>query len=155
MGFFRAKIWVEIHKGREQTTVGYTVLQPSAMVGCTSVCWQIWSFNCESVLMTSMYFASRYPQSSLCKYTYSFSTNSVSLHCSWATQLIEIINNKARHNLINVKCRWRPIWLDGSVSFREPLGQTKVMQIRQGEALNHQGAITHEVCRLAAQTSSV
>ena len=30
------------------------------------------------------------------------------------------------------------------------LGQTKVMQIRQGETLNHQGAITHEVC-LAAQ----
>ena len=33
--------------------------------------------------------------------------------------------------------------LDGAVSFREPLGQTKVMRIRQS-------AITHEVC-LAAQ----
>ena len=42
-------------------------------------------------------------------------------------------------------------WLDDAVSFREPLGQTKVMQIRQGETLNHQGAITHEVCCLAAQ----
>jgi hypothetical protein len=31
------------------------------------------------------------------------------------------------------------------------LGQTKVMQIRQRETLNHQGAITHEVCCLAAQ----
>ena len=47
------------------------------------------------------------------------------------------------------------IWLmqnaDGTVSFRELLGQTKVMQIRQGETLNHQWAITHEVCCLAAQ----
>jgi hypothetical protein len=31
------------------------------------------------------------------------------------------------------------------------LGQTKVMQIRQRETLKHQGAITHEVCCLAAQ----
>ena len=31
------------------------------------------------------------------------------------------------------------------------LGQTKVMQIRQRETLNQQGAITHEVCCLAAQ----
>ena len=44
---------------------------------------------------------------------------------------IEIINNKARHNLINAKCRWCSDWLDGTGSF-EPLGQTKVMQIRQG-----------------------
>ena len=41
---------------------------------------------------------------------------------------------------------------DGAVvSFREPLCQTKVMQIRQGETINHQGAITHELCCLAAQ----
>ena len=41
---------------------------------------------------------------------------------------------------------------DGAVvSFREPLGQTKVMQIRQGETMNHQGAITHGLCCLAAQ----
>ena len=53
---------------------------------------------------------------------------------------IEIINNKARHNLIDAKCRWRSNRLDGAGSFREPLGQTKVMQIRQGETLNHQGA---------------
>ena len=38
--------------------------------------------------------------------------------------------------------------LDGTVSFREPLGQ-----IRQGETLNHQGAITHEICCLAAQVT--
>ena len=62
-----------------------------------------------------------------------------------------MINNKARHNLMDAKCRWHSDRLDGAVSFREPLGQTKVMQIRQGETLNHQGAITHEVCCLAAQ----
>ena len=61
---------------------------------------------------------------------------------------IEIINNKARHNLMDAKCRWRSNRLDGAVSFREPLGQTKVMKIRRGETLNHQGAITHEVCCL-------
>ena len=68
--------------------------------------------------------------------------------------LNEIINNKARHNLIDSKCRWRSDRLDGAVSFWEPLGQTKVMQIRQRETQNHQGpagAITHEVCCLAAQ----
>ena len=32
------------------------------------------------------------------------------------------------------------------MSFRELLGQRKVMQIRQGETQSHQGAITHEVC---------
>ena len=37
---------------------------------------------------------------------------------------IEIINNKARHNLMDAKYRWRSDWLDGAVSFREPLGQT-------------------------------
>ena len=46
---------------------------------------------------------------------------------------IEIINNKARHNLKDAKCRWHSDRLDGAVSFRESLGQTKVMQIRQGE----------------------
>ena len=64
---------------------------------------------------------------------------------------IEIINNKARHNLMDAKCRWHSDRLDGTVSFRELLGQTKVMQIRQGETLNHQGAINHEVCCLEAQ----
>ena len=64
---------------------------------------------------------------------------------------IEIINNKARHNLMDAKCRWRSDRLDGTVSFKELFGQTKVMQIHQGETLNHQGAITHEVCCLAAQ----
>ena len=52
---------------------------------------------------------------------------------------------------MDAKCRWRSDWLDGAVSFREPLGQTKVMQIRQGETLSHQGAIAHEACCLAAQ----
>ena len=65
--------------------------------------------------------------------------------------LIEIINNKAWLNLIDAKFRWRSYWLDGTGSFWEPLGQMQVMQIRQGETLNHQGAITHEVCCLAAQ----
>ena len=37
---------------------------------------------------------------------------------------IEIINNKAGYNLMDAKCRWRSDWLDGAVSFREPLGQT-------------------------------
>ena len=64
---------------------------------------------------------------------------------------MEIVNNKARHNLIDAKCIWRSDRLDGAMSFREPLGQTKVMSIRQGETLNQQGAITHEVCCLAAQ----
>ena len=64
---------------------------------------------------------------------------------------IEILNNKARHNLINAKSRWCSDRLDGTVSFWEPLGQTKVLQIRQRETQNHQGAITHEVCCLAAQ----
>ena len=54
---------------------------------------------------------------------------------------IEIINNKARHNLINAKPRWRSDRLDGAVSFWEPLGQIKVMQILQREKQNHQGAI--------------
>ena len=62
-----------------------------------------------------------------------------------------MINNKARHNLIDAKCRWHSDQLDGAVSFREPLGQTKVIQIRQGETINHQGAITYEVCCLVAQ----
>ena len=68
---------------------------------------------------------------------------------------IEIMNKKARHNLMDAKCSWRSNRLEGNVSFREPLGQTKVMQIRQGETLNHQGAITHEVCCLAAQYSDM
>ena len=68
-----------------------------------------------------------------------------------ALPYIEIINNKARHNLMDAKCRWCSDQLDGAVSFREPLGQTKVMQIRLSETLNHQGALTHEVCCLAAQ----
>ena len=54
-------------------------------------------------------------------------------------ELIEIINNKARHNLMDATCRWGSDQLDGAVSFRsfrEPLGQTKLMQIRQGETLN-------------------
>ena len=46
---------------------------------------------------------------------------------------------------MDAKCRQRSDWLDGAVSFSESFGQTKVMQIFQGETLNHQGAITHEV----------
>ena len=65
--------------------------------------------------------------------------------CCWTVcifRIIEIINNKARHNLINAKCRWCSNRLDGAGSFWEPLGQTKVMKIRQRETQNHQGAIT-------------
>ena len=43
------------------------------------------------------------------------------------------MNNKARHNLIDAKCRWRSDRLDGAVSFWELLGQTQVMQIRERE----------------------
>ena len=64
---------------------------------------------------------------------------------------IEILNNKAMHNLINEKCRWRSDWLDGAGSFWEPLGQTHVMQIRKGETPNHQRAITHDFCCLSCQ----
>ena len=64
---------------------------------------------------------------------------------------VEIINNNAGHHMMDAKCRWCSDRLDGAVSFREPLGQTKVMKIRQGEALSHQGAITHDNCCSAAQ----
>ena len=56
---------------------------------------------------------------------------------------IEIINNKARHNLIDAKFRRRSDRLDGAGSFWEPLCQTKVIQICQRETQMHQGAITH------------
>ena len=52
---------------------------------------------------------------------------------------------------MDAKSRWHSDRLDGAVSFREPLGQTKVMQIPQNETKNHQGAITYEVCCLEAQ----
>ena len=66
-----------------------------------------------------------------------------------------MINNKARHNLIDAKCRWHLDRLDGPVNFWEPLSQTKVMQIRQGETLSHQGTINHEVCYLADQFRTI
>ena len=44
-----------------------------------------------------------------------------------------------------------PIGLDGAVSFRELLGQKRVMQIPKGATLSHQGAITHEVYCSSAQ----
>ena len=53
--------------------------------------------------------------------------------------------------MIDAECRWRFDRRDGAGSFREPLGQTKVMQIRQRETQNHQGAITHEICCLLSQ----
>ena len=64
---------------------------------------------------------------------------------------IEIMSNKARHNLTDAKCRLCSERLELAVSFRELLGQTKVMQIRQRETQNHQRAITHEVCCLLSQ----
>ena len=50
----------------------------------------------------------------------------------------------AWHNFIDAKCRWHFDQLDGAGSNKEPLGQRKGMKI-------HQGAITHEICCLAAQ----
>ena len=58
---------------------------------------------------------------------------------------IEIINNKARHNLIDANCRWRSDQIDSAGYFWEPLGHRQGMQIRQRETTNHQGAITHVV----------
>ena len=52
---------------------------------------------------------------------------------------IEIMINKARHNMIDAKCRWRSNRLDGAVSLRKPLDQPIVMQICQRETQNHQG----------------
>ena len=49
---------------------------------------------------------------------------------------IEIINNKATHNLMNVKYRQMVLRSVGGAvvgSFWEPLGQTKVMHSRQRE----------------------
>ena len=65
-----------------------------------------------------------------------------------------MINNKVRHNLVNAKCRWPSNRLDGAGSFREPLGQTKVMQIRQRETQIRQRETTHEICCLATQQPS-
>ena len=52
---------------------------------------------------------------------------------------------------MDAKCRWRSNRLDGAVSFRELLGQKRMMQIRQGETQSHQWAMTHEVCGSSAQ----
>ena len=43
---------------------------------------------------------------------------------NWKNCYIEIVNHKARHNLMD-----RSDQLDGAGSFWEPLGQTQVMQI--------------------------
>ena len=71
--------------------------------------------------------------------------------CRYVMFNIELINNKARHNLINAKCRWLSDRLDGAGSFWEKLGQTQVMQFRQMETPNQQGAITHEIFCLSCQ----
>ena len=63
------------------------------------------------------------------------------------------MNNKARHNLVDEKCRWRSDLLDGAGSFLEPLGQRQVMQIRQRETPSHQREIIHEICCLSCQLS--
>ena len=55
---------------------------------------------------------------------------------------IKIMINKAMHNLIDTKCRWRFDRLDGAVSLRKPLDQMIMMQICQRETQNHQEAIT-------------
>ena len=58
---------------------------------------------------------------------------------------IEIMNKKAKHNLIDAKCRWWSDWLDGAVSFREQLSQTPPVP----------GAITHEICCLLSQCNCI
>ena len=105
------------------------------------------SKNCEKIDISKMFIRNYLPHHNGVKRFWNSHLNS--------NMTIEIINNKARHNLMDAKCRWCSDRLDGAVSFREPLGQTKVMQIRQGETLNHPGAITHEVCCLAAQYSPI
>ena len=64
---------------------------------------------------------------------------------------IEMINNKASHNLIDAKCRWSSDRLDGC----EFLGtaRSKESDVNPPEQ-NYQGAITHEVCFLAAQCNA-
>ena len=59
---------------------------------------------------------------------------------------IEIINIKARHNLIDAKSRWRSDWLDGAVVVHclGTPGQTKVSGNRQRET-------THEICCSAVE----
>ena len=57
---------------------------------------------------------------------------------------IEIINNEARQNLMQ---NADSVLIVGARSFRKPLGQTKVIQIHQGETI-------YEICCLAAQCGS-
>ena len=64
-------------------------------------------------------------------------------------KLLKIVE-KQQSQAQSDECSWRFDWLDGSLSFREPLGQMKVMQIRQGDTKPPEGG-THEVCCLAAQ----
>ena len=64
--------------------------------------------------------------------------------CNGLQFTIEILNIKARNNLINAKCRWHSNRLDGTGSCWELLGRTKVMEIRQRET-------THEIFCLADQ----
>ena len=62
-------------------------------------------------------------------------TSKLSLKCTeyyrikkcFIANYIEIINNKARRNLIDAKCRWHSDRLDGAEGFWELLGQTKEM----------------------------
>ena len=60
------------------------------------------------------------------------------------TGSIEIINNKARHNLIDVKCRWRSDRLEFLGTAWSNKSDAKPP-----------GAITHEVCCLAAQLEGI
>ena len=81
--------------------------------------------------------------------TWMFQTGKGYKQLIWILCLIEIINNKARHKVINVKYRQMVFWSVGGAvvgSFWKPLGQTKVMH-------NHQRETTHEICCLAAKKS--
>ena len=67
------------------------------------------------------------------------------------TTKIATSNDWLTKNLTMQKCRWHSDWLDGAVSFRKLLGKKRVMQIRHGETLSHQGAISNEICYSSAQ----
>ena len=64
---------------------------------------------------------------------------------------IEIINNKARHYLIDAKCRWRSDRLDGCEFLGTAWSKESEPERREQ---NYKGAITQEVCCLAAQCNA-
>jgi hypothetical protein len=70
---------------------------------------------------------------------------------------IEIINNKAWHNLTDAKCRWCSDRLDGTGSNREPLGKNESdANPPEGDTKPPgPGALIHEICCSAAQLQKI